>query len=169
MGFAKITRDITQRKKAEEELEHARAALAQSQKMEAVGQLTGGIAHDFNNMLTAILGSLEMLEIRQDTFSQGANRMLRVIRHVADHGAELTSRLLAFSRKQALGAGGHGYQPAGVPACRNCCDARLASRSKSRPVWPAACGPLSSTRTRSKVPCSIWRSTPATPCAMAAN
>jgi PAS domain S-box-containing protein len=102
IGFAEITRDITQRKKAEEDLELARAALAQSQKMEAVGQLTGGIAHDFNNMLTAILGSVELLEIRQDTFSPGATRMLQVIRHAADHGAELTRRLLAFSRKQAL-------------------------------------------------------------------
>jgi PAS domain S-box-containing protein len=102
VGFVKITRDITQRKQAEKELEQARGALAHSQKMEAVGQLTGGIAHDFNNMLAAILGSLELLEIRQETFSQGANRMLRIIRHAADHGAELTKRLMAFSRKQAL-------------------------------------------------------------------
>jgi PAS domain S-box-containing protein len=101
-GFAKIIRDITRRKQAEQDLEQARAALAQSQKMEAVGQLTGGIAHDFNNMLAAILGSLDLLEIRQETFSPGANRMLQVIRHAADHGAELTHRLLAFSRKQAL-------------------------------------------------------------------
>lgn len=102
IGFAKITRDITQRKQAEKDLELARAALAQAQKMEAVGHLTGGIAHDFNNMLTAILGSLELLEIRRETFTQGANRMLQVIRRSAEHGAELTRRLLAFSRKQAL-------------------------------------------------------------------
>jgi PAS domain S-box-containing protein len=102
LGFAKITRDITQRKQAEQELEQARAALAQSQKMEAVGQLTGGIAHDFNNMLTAILGSLELLEIRQEAFTPTANRMLLVIRRAAEHGAELTRRLLAFSRKQTL-------------------------------------------------------------------
>jgi PAS domain S-box-containing protein len=102
VGFAKITRDITRRKQAEQDLEQARAALAQSQKMEAVGQLTGGIAHDFNNMLTAILGSLELLEIRQEAFSKGANRMLNVIRQAAEHGAELTRRLLAFSRKQTL-------------------------------------------------------------------
>ena len=102
VGFAKITRDITRRKQAEQDLEQARAALAQSQKMEAVGQLTGGIAHDFNNMLTAILGSLELLEIRREAFSKGANRMLHVIRQAAEHGAELTRRLLAFSRKQTL-------------------------------------------------------------------
>jgi PAS domain S-box-containing protein len=102
VGFAKITRDISERKQAEKDLEQARAALAQSQKMEAVGQLTGGIAHDFNNMLTAILGSLELLEIRQEAFSPSASRMLQVIRHAADHGAGLTRRLLAFSRRQAL-------------------------------------------------------------------
>jgi PAS domain S-box-containing protein len=102
VGFATITRDITERKRAEQELEQARAALAHSQKMEAVGQLTGGIAHDFNNMLAAILGSLDLMELRQETFSLGATKMLGVIRHAADHGAELTRRLLAFSRKQAL-------------------------------------------------------------------
>ena len=102
IGFAKITRDITQRKQAEKELEQARAALAQSQKMEAVGHLTGGTAHDFNNMLTAILGSLELLEIRQEPLSPSANRMLQVVRRAADHGVQLTKRLLAFSRKQAL-------------------------------------------------------------------
>lgn len=102
IGFSKITRDITQRKQVEKELEQARAALAQSQKMEAIGHLTGGIAHDFNNMLTAILGSLELLEIRKEAFSESAARMLGVIRHAADHGVELTKRLLAFSRKQAL-------------------------------------------------------------------
>jgi PAS domain S-box-containing protein len=102
IGFAKITRDITQRKQAEQALEQARTALAQAQKMEAVGQLTGGIAHDFNNMLTAILGSLELLQMRHESFSAGANRMLQVIRHAADHGADLTRRLLTFSRKQAL-------------------------------------------------------------------
>ena len=71
-------------------------------KLEAVGQLTGSIAHDFNNVLTAILGSLELLEVRQERFSTSAARMLKVIRHAADHGAELTRRLLTFSRKQAF-------------------------------------------------------------------
>ncbi len=102
IGFAKITRDIGPRKQAEKELELARTALAQSQKMEAVGHLTGGIAHDFNNMLAAILGSLELLELRKETLSANANRILRIIRHAAEKGAGLTQRLLAFSRKQAL-------------------------------------------------------------------
>lgn len=64
VGFAKITRDITERKQAQEQLEKAREELFQAQKMEAVGQLTGGIAHDFNNLLMAILGSLEMVQKR---------------------------------------------------------------------------------------------------------
>jgi PAS domain S-box-containing protein len=102
IGFAKITRDITIRRQAEKDLEQARAALAQSQKMEAVGHLTGGIAHDFNNLLTAILGSLEVLEIRREAFSQGTSKMLQVIRRAAQRGAELTRHLLAFSRKQSL-------------------------------------------------------------------
>src|ERR1700682_4067597 len=64
VGYAKITRDITERKKAQDQLEAAREALLQSQKMEAIGQLTGGVAHDFNNLLTVVLGSLELLRKR---------------------------------------------------------------------------------------------------------
>ena len=64
IGFAKITRDITERKEAQRQLEEAREALFQAQKMEALGQLTGGIAHDFNNLLMAVLGSLELLRKR---------------------------------------------------------------------------------------------------------
>ena len=62
IGFAKITRDITERKNAELALEKTRHALLQAQKMEAIGQLTGGVAHDFNNLLMAIQGSLELHE-----------------------------------------------------------------------------------------------------------
>ena len=67
VGFAKITRDITERREAQLELERAREALSQSQKMEAIGQLTGGVAHDFNNLLTAIIGSLELVRKRLPT------------------------------------------------------------------------------------------------------
>jgi PAS domain S-box-containing protein len=102
IGFAKITRDVTERRQTEQALEQTRAALAQSQKMEAVGQLTGGIAHDFNNLLAAILGSLELLERELTQLSARAHRYVSVMRHAAERGANLTSRLLAFSRKQAL-------------------------------------------------------------------
>ncbi len=64
IGFAKITRDISERKEAQKALEVAREALAHSQKMDAIGQLTGGIAHDFNNLLMVILGSLELAQRR---------------------------------------------------------------------------------------------------------
>ena len=64
IGFAKITRDLTERREAQMQLEQSREQLFQAQKMEAMGQLTGGIAHDFNNLLTGITGSLELLKAR---------------------------------------------------------------------------------------------------------
>jgi PAS domain S-box-containing protein len=101
LGFAKITRDITERREAQQKLEQTREALLQSQKMEAIGQLTGGIAHDFNNLLMAVLGSLELVRKRVpddprilkllDNATQGAQR-----------GAALTRRMLAFARRQEL-------------------------------------------------------------------
>ena len=102
IGFAKITRDITERKNAERELEEAREALFQSQKMEAVGQLTGGVAHDFNNLLTVIIGGLDTIARSKPTDTVRIRRALEMSRHAADRAASLTSRLLAFSRKQAL-------------------------------------------------------------------
>ena len=101
IGFAKVTRDITERARTQQELEQAREALFQSQKMDAVGQLTGGVAHDFNNLLMAVLGSLELLRKKMpeepvklrllDNAIQGAKR-----------GANLTQRMLAFARRQQL-------------------------------------------------------------------
>jgi PAS domain S-box-containing protein len=102
VGFAKITRDITERKNAERELGEAREALFQSQKMEAVGQLTGGVAHDFNNLLTVIIGGLDTIERSKPTDTARIRRALEMSRHAADRAASLTGRLLAFSRKQAL-------------------------------------------------------------------
>src|ERR1700722_13108463 len=101
IGFAKITRDITERKNAERELEEAREALFQSQKMEAVGQLTGGVAHDFNNLLTVIIGGMDAIARSKPTDLR-IRRALEMSRHAGDRAAALTSRLLAFSRKQAL-------------------------------------------------------------------
>ncbi len=101
IGFAKITRDITERMEAQRALEKAREAFFQAQKMEAVGQLTGGVAHDFNNLLSAILGSLDLARRR---LSQGADptRFIDNAIHAAERGATLTQRMLAFARKQEL-------------------------------------------------------------------
>jgi PAS domain S-box-containing protein len=89
-------RDLTEREAMEERLR-------QSQKMEAVGQLTGGIAHDFNNLLTAIIGNLELLEPRIASDASAAN-YLGGAQRAAENGARLTEQLLAFSRRQHLEA-----------------------------------------------------------------
>lgn len=103
IGFAKITRDLTERRETQSQLEQAREQLFQLQKMEAVGQLTGGIAHDFNNLLTGIIGGLEMVQRR---VAQGRmddiSRFLVSARGAADRAATLIHRLLAFSRRQTL-------------------------------------------------------------------
>jgi PAS domain S-box-containing protein len=103
LGFAKVTRDLTERHEADMELAKAREQLFQSQKMEAVGQLTGGLAHDFNNLLAGITGSLELLRTR---VAQGRiNELERYITAglgAASRAAALTHRLLAFSRRQTL-------------------------------------------------------------------
>lgn len=105
VGFFMVTRDISLRREQEEELQRVRAALAQSQKMEAVGQLTGGIAHDFNNLLTVVLGNLELIENGRQSYhgdNQRVSRLVGAARHAAERGVTLTQRLLAFSRRQAL-------------------------------------------------------------------
>ncbi|HYZ39549.1 MAG TPA: ATP-binding protein [Stellaceae bacterium] len=96
------TRDITLRREQEDELQRVRAALAQSQKMEAVGQLTGGIAHDFNNLLTAVLGNLELIEQGSQRDDERIRGLAGAARRAAERGATLTERLLAFSRRQTL-------------------------------------------------------------------
>jgi len=101
IGFAKITRDITERRDAQQALEEAREALFQAQKLEAIGQLTGGIAHDFNNLLMAVLGSLELVRKRLPHDP----RITPLIENAilgAERGAGLTQRMLAFARKQEL-------------------------------------------------------------------
>jgi PAS domain S-box-containing protein len=98
-----VGRDVTAEREAEQALQAAEEALRQSQKMEAIGQLTGGIAHDFNNLLTGILGSLELLETR---LGQGRHndleRYIVAAKRSAGRAAALTHRLLAFSRRQTL-------------------------------------------------------------------
>ncbi|QFU16326.1 PAS domain-containing sensor histidine kinase [Microvirga thermotolerans] len=91
--FTGFIRDMTAKQRMEQDLR-------QAQKMEAVGQLTGGIAHDFNNLLTVILGDLEMVEMR---LKDGPLlELVKEARETAEHGAQLTERLLAFGRRQPL-------------------------------------------------------------------
>ncbi|MFC7516707.1 PAS domain S-box protein [Herbaspirillum sp. GCM10030257] len=99
-GFAKITRDITEKKEAAEALERANAALFQSQKMEAIGQLTGGIAHDFNNLLSVISNGLEILPLK--TQEPAELKILESMKRAVDRGATLTQQLLSFARQQPL-------------------------------------------------------------------
>jgi PAS domain S-box-containing protein len=103
-GFAKITRDMTERLQQQHALEQARAALAQAQKMEALGQLSGGIAHDYNNLLHVIRNAVEVLGHRLRTTEPDTQRLLDMIQRNADRAAMLTQRLLAFSRRQPLEA-----------------------------------------------------------------
>ncbi|CAG9196450.1 Histidine kinase [Paraburkholderia sabiae] len=100
IGFAKITRDITERRQAAELLDQTRNALFQSQKMEALGKLTGGVAHDFNNVLQVLRGNLELLGARHDD-AWSRSRIGRAIEAV-ERGSKLASQLLAFGRRQAL-------------------------------------------------------------------
>jgi PAS domain S-box-containing protein len=101
IGFAKITRDMTEKREAQLRLEESREQLFRSQKMEALGQLTGGLAHDFNNLLTAILGACE-LGLRNINDPEKARKMLEGVRGSAQRGANLTKQLLAFARAQPL-------------------------------------------------------------------
>ena len=101
LGFAKITRDMTEKRETQLRLEDSREQLFRSQKMEALGQLTGGLAHDFNNLLTAILGAAD-LGIRNVEDAEKVKRMLDGIRSSAQRGASLTKQLLAFARAQQL-------------------------------------------------------------------
>jgi PAS domain S-box-containing protein len=105
IGFAKITRDITERRQAQEALEQAQAALFQAQKMEAVGQLTGGVAHDFNNLLTIIVNNLDLLT--RNARDPRDVKLIESAQRAAERGAKLTQQLLAFSRRQPLQPDAH--------------------------------------------------------------
>jgi PAS domain S-box-containing protein len=103
-GFAKVTRDITERVEAQRKLQAAQEQLAVSQKMDAVGQLSGGIAHDFNNLLMIVIGNLETAQHQaiKPPINGRLSRALSNAMRGAQRAAALTSRLLAFSRRQAL-------------------------------------------------------------------
>lgn len=97
--FTGIIRDISERKKAEEELRQSEEQLRQSQKMETVGQLAGGVAHDFNNLLTAIIGYCELALYKLEP-DNPLHKDVGEIKRAANRAATLTRQLLAFGRKQ---------------------------------------------------------------------
>ncbi|WP_025109639.1 PAS domain-containing sensor histidine kinase [Pseudomonas sp. H1h] len=101
LGFAKITRDVTEAHQSQQALEKTREALFQAQKMQAIGQLSGGIAHDFNNLLTVILGNLEIVSKRVGDDPK-LKRLLENATQGALRGVSLTQRMLAFARRQEL-------------------------------------------------------------------
>jgi PAS domain S-box-containing protein len=119
IGFIGIAFDVTDAKEAEVKLtglnelladrvqealserDAAQAALTQSQKLEAIGQLTGGVAHDFNNLLTVIIGALDVLQRNPDD-DKRRDRMLNAAQSAARRGEKLTQHLLAFARRQPL-------------------------------------------------------------------
>ena len=104
LGFAKVTRDVSEKKQAEDRLREVQEQLVASQKLEAVGQLSGGIAHDFNNLLMIVIGNLETAErhARQPAGTSNLTRALAHAKRGAQRASALTSRLLAFSRRQPL-------------------------------------------------------------------
>ena len=99
IGFAKVTRDITERKAAQDELEKARAETHQSQKLAAIAQLASGIAHDFNNLLTVIMGNLDILKRANE---ERRHKLIDNALNAVEQARRLTGRLLAFSRRQPL-------------------------------------------------------------------
>ncbi|MGX9220652.1 PAS domain-containing protein [Massilia varians] len=102
-NFVAIGRDLSLNKAREAELEQARQSLRQSQKMEAVGQLTGGLAHDFNNLLASISGGLQVLKLKLHRGQvAGLERYIEIGESSVRRAASLTQRLLAFSRRQTL-------------------------------------------------------------------
>ncbi len=101
IGFAKITRDITERRNAQLALQEAQAQRAQAQKMEALGQLTGGVAHDFNNLLMIVAGHLQSLK-RLVADDEKGRRAAEAIELATKRGAALTRQLLTFSRRQTF-------------------------------------------------------------------
>ena len=101
IGFAKITRDITERRESQQNLEKIQRQLAESQKLDALGQLTGGVAHDFNNLLMVVTGSLHVLKkIAGD--DPKSVRAIQAIEAASQRGAALTQQLLSFARRQSV-------------------------------------------------------------------
>ena len=100
IGFAKITRDITERKEAQDKLLQVQRQLAESQKLDALGQLTGGVAHDFNNLLMIIMAGSQV--IKKEVTSTKSVRALQSIETASQRAASLTRQLLSFARRQSV-------------------------------------------------------------------
>lgn len=124
IGFAKVTRDITERYQAQQRLQQAQAQLAEAQKMEAVGKITLGLAHDFNNLLAVIVNCLELIELRPGADAR-THELLATAQRAVDRGTLLTRQMLTFSHGQAM-----------VPE-RHHVDALLA---RSMALYRRACG-----------------------------
>ncbi len=170
VGFAKITRDITERKKAQDELEEARTSLFQSQKLQALGELTGGIAHDFNNLMTVVAGSADFLLRKPDLPDAKRRQYLEAIAETADRATMLTNHLLAFGRRQPIKPEVFDLNLRLDALAEVLSSGRSASNieRRARPVSGrrvASRSTLRSSRPRSSMP----RSTRATPCRMAAR
>jgi PAS domain S-box-containing protein len=101
LGFAKITRDISERREAQQALEKIQRQLAESQKLDALGQLTGGVAHDFNNILMIIAGNLHALKKIAGNDARSL-RAIQAIETASQRGASLTRQLLTFARRQSV-------------------------------------------------------------------
>jgi PAS domain S-box-containing protein len=139
VGYAKITRDITERRNTQIRLEAMQAQLAESQKFDALGQLTGGVAHDFNNLLMIISGSLHILKkgMADDAKLQ---RAIAAIETATKRGAALTSQLLTFARRQSVNPQAIDFADR-IAAIREVLDAGVGSSVRlvfdiDRDVWP---------------------------------
>ena len=139
LGFAKITRDASERREAQLRLQETQERLAQSSKMEALGQLTGGVAHDFNNLLMIVTGHADLLRRHLGDDPRGL-KAIEAIELAAERGASLTRQLLSFARRQRLA-------PRSMDLCEqlarfapmlaNSVDARVALETSVAPgTWP---------------------------------
>lgn len=139
VGFAKITRDITERRSTQIKLEAMQKQLAESQKFDALGQLTGGVAHDFNNLLMIISGSLHMLK-RGAHDEAKLQRAISAIETATKRGAALTNQLLTFARRQSVNPQAVDFAER-ITAIREVLDAGVGSSVRlafdiGRDLWP---------------------------------
>ncbi len=139
VGFAKITRDITERREAQIRLEQTQRQLAESQKFDALGQLTGGVAHDFNNLLMIISGSLHTLR-KSAGNDPKLQRAIAAIETATRRGTSLTNQLLTFARRQSVNPQPIDFEER-IDALREVLDAGVGSSVRiaydvDRCIWP---------------------------------